>query len=1211
MKSIPIKKIAIATAGIAASLFLLMGLVIALLPTVVSSEFVKKTVEEQASAALATDVTIEILNWSWSNGIVIKNIRLKDHPEFSPGNLLSLENLHLQFYLADLLKKRVHADLLVSGVQVNVIKNEDGILNLDRLSSGKPAEPDEKPPETIVEEKKEPFSTIISLPVDVTLTVSLTGIAAHYKDLQARQAFAVDNLAFSVEVPCLTEKPIHVSFLTDLSIDANRFPGQKLNFTVNYPPFKNGQMDLKQMAIDLNGHFPGITLNASGNPIQDSLKGDIALNLAEIISLAAPFLPPDLKDMALAGNILLQYTITSPPSFEMLTFDTTLIVQDMIVNGGPVPGGPLGPLSISLSHKGDFNLKDGALLLKEGRIDILSNSHLAYQATISDLNGGDPVIDFITDKFSFDFKELYNFAQPVLPEDIRKNPPAEFDALLLNIEKIGFKGRLSETPEVTLTHLNLTTPSLKVAQEPTPIDVANISLTVPGFSCTLKDMFPSSLDLSLGLAVSDVRVKGESPVNVTGINLSDLNVSVRNLNPSKTSPLGVTADVILKNLFSIDSVDVPKTASLSAFRQTSEIHCQVSENPLVRLSVDHFTTSLGGIVVDLPEPGTLKTTADIALSIPAITIPAIDPFNMDIRNAKIDVSMDEALTLSVQAEATDMAKTGMNVNGDLALDLTRLSKSLSPALLNGITLNGKTGLTWHMAGRLFTDEELKGMTESPYALKENLAFIDKATVSLALKDMDVEMALPENQSVRVREIATASPVSYTYEGKKGIGTLTGKLLVGSIETLPGNPFKKPIALSFDINARHDGLQTVLLSQGLAITPLNIKETFHLNLSFLDALLKSGLKDPVADVLTWLGASMDFSVSPMGKADYSSVNAISSLSGDVSFGTTVNLVPGDEMNVNLGLNVMNLNASEPDLFDLENLNTDLRLARGWKIRTENKTIRDILSPLSVEVLDTGSDTLSASGGSYAVSEFLDTIKTRLKSTHTISMSRFQLEGAPIPVSIKNAELDLELNEGLPNLPYVRFDLFGGTIITALSLSKKTPDYWLGFDVAFSGIDTRKVFPEKQGSRENPDTEMSGKMTLKLPIVQSMDALLSSLKLDVYFSHIGKRALERMLYALDPTESNEQIVTQRNLLRKGTPKWIRLTIDEGALSLSGKIDILGVEEDIPALKRINIANLSEIKQYERELKALSPVIDILNKLSSSVIDVTRPEDIQFLN
>ena len=124
-----------------------------------------------------------------------------------------------------------------------------------------------------------------------------------------------------------------------------------------------------------------------------------------------------------------------------------------------------------------------------------------------------------------------------------------------------------------------------------------------------------------------------------------------------------------------------------------------------------------------------------------------------------------------------------------------------------------------------------------------------------------------------------------------------------------------------------------------------------------------------------------------------------------------------------------------------------------------------------------------------------------------------------------------------------------------------------------------------------------MSMRLPITQNMKTLLSELELDVHFSHIGRRSLEKILYALDPSESNETIVNQREMLKKGTPVWIRLGIEEGGLSMDGEIKILDVNKEIPSVKRLNISNLSAVLKYEPYLQGMNLVTQALDVWSAA--------------
>jgi hypothetical protein len=100
--------------------------------------------------------------------------------------------------------------------------------------------------------------------------------------------------------------------------------------------------------------------------------------------------------------------------------------------------------------------------------------------------------------------------------------------------------------------------------------------------------------------------------------------------------------------------------------------------------------------------------------------------------------------------------------------------------------------------------------------------------------------------------------------------------------------------------------------------------------------------------------------------------------------------------------------------------------------------------------------------------------------------------------------------------------------------------------------------------------------------------------------------------DPTESNEKIVSQRKLLKKGFPRWVRLILMDGNLSLEGVVSAQGVDMDIPRLKRLNISGLPGLEPLEDALLKLEPVIRMLRISSANTILINQDEnDFQFVD
>jgi hypothetical protein len=134
-------------------------------------------------------------------------------------------------------------------------------------------------------------------------------------------------------------------------------------------------------------------------------------------------------------------------------------------------------------------------------------------------------------------------------------------------------------------------------------------------------------------------------------------------------------------------------------------------------------------------------------------------------------------------------------------------------------------------------------------------------------------------------------------------------------------------------------------------------------------------------------------------------------------------------------------------------------------------------------------------------------------------------------------------------------------------------------------------------------MNGLMSAALPLSTSMDRLLQDLECQLEITRIGARALERVLYALDPYENNESMVRQRKLLKSGTPRWVKAAVRDGMLSASGEVEVKGMKLELPKIERLNVAGLPGLGGYEKRLAVIGPIIKGLNILSADTVRVDK--------
>jgi hypothetical protein len=110
----------------------------------------------------------------------------------------------------------------------------------------------------------------------------------------------------------------------------------------------------------------------------------------------------------------------------------------------------------------------------------------------------------------------------------------------------------------------------------------------------------------------------------------------------------------------------------------------------------------------------------------------------------------------------------------------------------------------------------------------------------------------------------------------------------------------------------------------------------------------------------------------------------------------------------------------------------------------------------------------------------------------------------------------------------------------------------------------------------------------PLATSLDRLLQDLEAEVEITHIGASALDRMLYALDPYESNETIMGQRKLLRIGRPRWARAAVKSGLFSAGGEVEVKGARIELPRLDRLSLSGLPGLGKFNERLAVMGPVI-----------------------
>jgi len=1193
---------------------LLVSVILIFLPTVVSTEWSQGFIKDQISNALDRPVALETINWSWADGIIINNLEIPDSPEFSKNSLVSLENIKLKFKVKRLLHREIKLEFLVSNLNVNIIKSTDEKLNIQTLGQKDLIE--EKPPAPSEKKKKDQKEKKpLVLPMDVSAQIRFTGINLLYDDRKQSKKYKVKDLEICLDAPSLKTAPIHLSVGTDILVNDLTVPRSELNVSVDNLFDSDGALNINGLLARLDADLPGIVANINANMKASDIKTNVQVDLASIMNVAGPLIPDFPSPTDIKGSVELIASSGARPEAP-LAFDVMLSGADLAVSGKVIDGKSIGPGNFSVHLNGIMDLEAEQLNLKTGEIHFLENSYMNASAKVEEFKQENKKVNLAISPLFLDINELTEFARPFIPASVEINDPGKKSDIIF--EELQFAGMLPKgQADVMLDGLQINFPQiiLKDKGENDPmLQVFGTRINLEKLTAQLTDLFPASAKLKLSIAVNKLLSKNApNEIIVSGIQLDHLNVDIKQLNKSDESKFGIFADVAIDNKLDIEKILLPDIIEVNDLTQSIQLDADLRENSTIMASMDHLDVSSEKISVLKPDFSSMETGFSLQLALTNLFLKNTDPLNLDVKNFIADLKLDNALAVSLVANAIDTADTSFNTDIQITSDIKKLTDKIPPKFIPGISGKGNLNITLNADGRRPTEYEITALKEKQ--LTDNLSFIDHLNFDVNIDNGFVEVSQKDQNPITISSITARPLLFYLLNGKTGKGAVSGLINTGSVQGLPGIDSKTPVSAKFSLSASHDYAAFIDLNQSLSVAPSGINEIIHITIHGLGRMISQTPMPPVSAWLSKTGAKISADIAlPDGKAlKQLGIPGLSEidLDGRMAAGIDVNLLADQSAGGSIFLTVKDMNFSKSDTISVENMDANIDFSKSYFIQ----------SAAQVQAIS-GTGGLSANVFESAAQPFLSTqhsdiyrhirlLHERMNPKPAMSFEKADVLAAPFPLIIDESLVMLNLDNGLPNLDYFQFDLLGGSVNGSIALLKKAANgsgdknYQFNVNTAltFSGINTAQIFPRAFSKDDYSKANISGALYADIPITDQLQTLLENINITVEFTRIGSRALERMLYALDPYESNEAIVSQRLLLKNGSPKKIRLDIKDGFLSLRGKIAVKGIEINLPAIRRLNIAQIPGLDKFGEKLSALTPVTGILQKMSAEHIIIDK--------
>ena len=1201
---------------------LLIVVIVALIPLGISTDLSHDFIEQTISNALNRSVRIERLDWSWKRGIRIDRFVIPDDPEFSVNPLLFIERVQLKPNVKKLLRREVDIDLHVSRIDINIIKNTRGVHNIETLVGKKGIEENAAVPfekENGARKAGEEFLFALpSIIEDIIAEIHLEKINITYDDRAKSETFWMKDLEIELSTTSLKRSTVNLSMGADIKVNNHALPRSTITASIKNLFDDNGVLCIEKSSVALGAKLPGIDATTNAKLAESKATAHIRIDLASAVKAFAPLVPDTPASIKVKGVLECDVAAGIDPA-DPLAFDVKITGSDLSISGKPVYHAIIGPGDFSVNANGIVDLEADTFKLKAGKIGILENSHIQATAMVEQIKSDNRKVQLLISDLFLDLDEIVSFAKPLLPSTIKiKKSSAENAALSIHQARID--GDIPSGPlAFQVEGMNIRLPDMAITDEMNGDSVLQLSggrFKIEALTMQLMDLFPVSAAATTSLMIDDVSGNRENQaLSISGIRLDRLNVDINHVMRNDNTRFGFTGGLTVDHQLEIDRVQLSDFFRIDQFRHSLKAKGDIRTNDTIHASLDFMDVTVKRVSIEKKELGLIKTGMAIHATSGDIVVNNLNPIDVDAQDVQVDVSLEKAIELTLSANIYHSSDPLLDLDLTLNSDIDALIDKIPPKFQRGITGKGVLQLTLTAAGRQPKKREIAAISKMEF--EDNLSFIDRFSLDVGVEKATLAIPFSDNNQIDIHSINAQPLFSYKLDGTTGKGKLSGTATAGAITGLPGTKLKEPISCRFSFSGEHEFLNTIALRHSLSESLVEIKETAEIKLTGLDRILTQKPFPGLPELLTTLGADISTTISipecqRLKKLGFPILSDMD-ISGFSKVGLKFKLNPDRSIGAGLVVEVKGMDLFLPEQISVHQLDANFDFSKYFAIDRPNKTDLILEVPdLSLKVIESERQTNPISKDRL-IHRHIRKLHERMNPDPALTFQKAEVMAAPFPLVMDNSIVMLNLEKGLPNLDFFQLNCLGGTLNGSLSLvgdkKNKQRDFAVNTSLTFSGLDTAQLFPQSVSKKKPFETAISGSLYADFPVTDQMQTLLEDTVMSVDLTQIGASAIERLLYALDPYESNEAIVSQRRLLKNGTPKNFRMDIKDGFLTLRGKVSIKGIDISMPTIRRLNIAQVPGLKRFEENFADVTPIIAILQKLSARKIIVDKRQNSVF--
>ncbi len=713
------------TVGISiGGIIITLVIAVSLIPAVISSDRAKNKIINILQGRLNREVQIDDINMSWSSGLEIKNIFIKERADLPGEKFVKVNSIFCDIELFSLIKKRIRiSNLIIDSPEIVLQRDTDGSLSYKDI--GKTARiipPPERigkyTPEVIKKTFEKAKYVPLALPLifDIKLNARVINGRLSFIDHRTDKETILKDMNTTLNIESLNKPVVLESSFNIEAEDETENAEISLNILLSEdgrinPENASGTFYMKTGFVQMVADFDMARFRGEGgtglNFLMNADLKDLTGKLAGILALP--------RGMQMEGTINSKITAEGRLDKNIGIAGNTQIAE-LSISGGPFGSDSIREPEIRLTQDADIDMVNNRVIIHG--IGINSDfANMDITGSVTDFRKGRNLdLRILTD---LDMTNLINKIRGLLPEDTEITGKVRSNIKLTgHQDEIEIKGHTGLTEayvntadigpitesEVKITHnarFNLRDKSIMV--EKLNIDADLVKINTSG---TLNKN--ADFDLNMLLVAPDIKRLKDNLHGVVslpeGLGINGKAAAEINLNGNVEKEIKLKGKTILHGINAgggplkdvrVSNIDLKVTHMLNYNKTEDYLHIEQLD-----ITSDILNLISKGKISDLK----VKNNIDYKLSL-----------NMDLNNTvalfegllPADMSMagNSLIDLGVngQLSAKDSFPgwyEGLNLNGNISIDAIGYGTNRITGLKSGIHLDDGFFTTKDLAFRL-------------------------------------------------------------------------------------------------------------------------------------------------------------------------------------------------------------------------------------------------------------------------------------------------------------------------------------------------------------------------------------------------------------------------------------------------------------------------------------------------------------------------------